>query len=330
MPENLSDTFPRLLGDIGGTNARFAMQLSKGGPLSEPHVLQCNEFAEPAEAIEQYLELTGMPHPRWVALAIATPIAGDILSMTNNGWKFSIRELGEKLSVSHLRMLNDFTALALALPLLRADDLLQIGTGTSEPGKSIGLIGPGTGLGVSGLIPTSHGYVAIEGEGGHVTLPAFNAREAELISLAKKRVNHLSAERLLSGSGLSLLYEVIAESGGYVHETLQPDEISQRGIDGSCLICRETLDTFCAFLGTVAADLALVLGARGGVYIGGGIIPRLGAYFVSSPFRKRFEEKGRFSGYLSEIPTWVIKAPWPGLIGAANSLDEDAAKLGII
>jgi glucokinase len=250
--------------------------------------------------------------------------------MTNNGWKFSIRELGETIQVSHLRMINDFTALALAIPALNPAELLKIGSGEAESGKSIGLIGPGTGLGVSGLIPTSQGYVPLEGEGGHVTLPAFNSREAELIALASKRFAHVSAERLLSGPGLMMLYEVIAESKNVTHENLEPDEISQRGVAGSCPICRETLEVFCSMLGTVAADLALVVGAKGGVYIGGGIIPKLGDYFATSPFRKRFEEKGRFSSYLAKIPTWVIRAAWPGLIGAASSLHDDAEQKGII
>jgi len=324
MPISLADTYPRLVGDIGGTNARFAMQVSQGMPISEPLALPCNNFAGPAEAIQHYLELNGLPHPRWAGLAIATPISGDILAMTNNGWKFSISETREKLALTHLRMLNDFTALALALPKLGPDDLMQVGTGKPEAGKPIGLIGPGTGLGVSGLIPSAQGYTAIEGEGGHSTMPAFNAREAELIALARKKFAHVSAERLLSGPGLMMLYGVIGESGGIPGEKLQADEISKRGIAGSCPVCREALDTFCAMLGTVAADVALVLGARGGVYIGGGIIPKLGDYFAASPFRARFEEKGRFSAYLAKIPTWVIHTPWPGLIGAASSLDDDA------
>jgi glucokinase len=327
MPISLADTYPRLVGDIGGTNARFAMQVSQGMPISEPLALPCGDFAGPAEAIQHYLELTGLPHPRWAGLAIATPISSDILAMTNNGWKFSISETREKLALAHLRMLNDFTALALALPKLGPDDLMQVGTGKPEAEKPIGLIGPGTGLGVSGLIPSAQGYTAIEGEGGHSTLPAFNAREAELIALARKKFPHVSAERLISGPGLVLLYEVIAESGGLPNEKLQSDEISKRGIAGSCPVCRETMDTFCAMLGTVAADVALVLGARGGVYIGGGIIPKLGDYFAASPFRARFEEKGRFSSYLAKIPTWVIHAPWPGLIGAASSLDDDARSM---
>jgi len=303
------------------------MQVSQGMPITEPLALPSSDFAGPAEAIRHYLELTGLPHPRWAGLAIATPISGDMLAMTNNGWKFSISETREKLALAHLRMINDFTALALALPKLSPDDLVQVGTGKPEAEKPIGLIGPGTGLGVSGLVPCAQGHIAIEGEGGHSTLPAFNAREAELIALARKKYAHVSAERLLSGPGLVMLYRVIAESRGISGENLQADEISKRGIAGSCPVCREALDTFCAMLGTVAADVALVLGARGGVYIGGGIIPKLGEYFATSPFRARFEEKGRFSSYLAKIPTWVIHAPWPGLIGASSSLDDDAGSM---
>ncbi|MGA7594349.1 MAG: glucokinase [Gallionella sp.] len=327
MSISLADTYPRLVGDIGGTNARFAMQLSSEMPISEPVALRCRDFAGPAEAIKHYLEQTGLPHPRWAGLAIATAISGDMLAMTNNGWKFSISDTRNRIDLSHLRMLNDFTALALALPQLGPDDLVQVGTGTAIAGKSIGLIGPGTGLGVSGLIPSEHGYSPIEGEGGHATLPAFTAREAELIARAKKKFPHVSAERLISGPGLELLYEVIAGSNGAAKDKLHADEINRRGVAGSCPICREAMDTFCAMLGTVAADVALVLGARGGVYIGGGIVPRLGDYFATSPFRARFEEKGRFSSYLAQIPTWVIHSPWPGLIGAASALNEDAQNM---
>ena len=327
MPIDLTDTYPRIVGDFGGTHARFAMLVSQGKPISEPQALPSGDFSGPAEAIRHYLKLTGLPHPRWAGLAIATPISGDMLAMTNNGWKFSVKAVRDKLGLTHLRMLNDFTALALALPKLGPDDLVQIGTGKAEAEKPMGLIGPGTGLGVSGLVPCAQGHTAIEGEGGHSTMPAFNAREAELIALARKKFAHVSAERLLSGPGLMMLYQVIAESGGLPDEKLQADEISKRGIAGSCPVCKEALDTFCAMLGTVAADVALVLGARGGIYIGGGIIPKLGDYFATSPFRARFEEKGRFSPYLAKIPTWVIHAPWPGLIGAASALDDDAGSM---
>lgn len=329
MPTALADTYPRLLGDIGGTNARFAMQRSRGAPVSEPQALPCRDFSGPAAAIQHYLKSNGLDQPRWAGLAIATAISDDTLAMTNNGWKFSISGTRDELALTHLHMINDFTALALAIPELAAEELTQIGTGKAEAGKAIGLLGPGTGLGVSGLIASAQGYIAIEGEGGHLTLPAFDAREERLIALARKRFAHVSAERLLSGPGMMMLYEVIAESHGVASEQLQAEEISRHGVAGTCPVCRETIDTFCAMLGTVAADVALLLGARGGVYIGGGIIPKLGAYFAGSPFRARFEEKGRFSSYLAKIPTLVIHAPWPGLIGAAVALDNDARQMGI-
>jgi glucokinase len=329
MVTRLEETYPRLVGDIGGTNARFAMQLSPRQSITAPQALSCRDFEGPAEAILKYLQSTGLPQPRWAALAIATAISGDTLAMTNNGWQFSVNETRAKLKLTYLKMLNDFSALALSLPELDPRELIQIGAGKPVVGKAIGLIGPGTGLGVSGLIPCANGYSAIEGEGGHLTMASVNSREAELIALARKRFSHISAERLLSGPGLVMLHQVIAESEGSAGEILEADEISRRGVTGSCSICREALDTFCAMLGTVAADVALVVGARGGMYIGGGIVPKLGEYFAASHFRKRFEDKGRFSSYLSNIPTWVIHASWPGLIGAAASLNDEATKMGI-
>jgi glucokinase len=320
-------TYPRLLGDIGGTNARFALQVSRGTPLTAPVALPCRDFPGLVQAIDHFLSSNNLPRPTWAALGIATPISSDVISMTNHSWSFSITELQRQLSLSHLRVINDFTALALSLTVLQPKDLVKVGGGTALSGKAIALLGAGTGLGVSGLIPSAGGYVPIEGEGGHVTLPAFNSREEQLIALVRKRFPHVSAERLLSGPGLKLLYEGVAELRGAASENLEPTEISRRGISGSCGVCKETLELFCGLLGTVAADLALVMGARGGVFIGGGIVPQLGSYFSASTFRARFEQKGRFSGYLAAIPTWVIQAPWPGILGAAKALDEDAENL---
>jgi glucokinase len=323
----LEETYPRLFGDIGGTNARFALQQAPDRPLSEPVVLACRGFAGLAEAIRHFLASNHLPHPRWAALGIATPISGDVVAMTNHSWSFSIKQLQRDLSLSHLRVMNDFTALAMSLPVLAPHDLVKIGSGTAVSGKAIALLGAGTGLGVSGLIPAAEGFIPIEGEGGHVTLPAFDVREQELIDMVRQRFPHISAERLLSGPGLSILHEAVVARRKSASASLTPAEITSRGIAGTCSLCREALDLFCALLGTVAADLALVLGARGGVYIGGGIVPQLGSYFATSPFRARFEEKGRFSDYLVAIPTWVIHAPWPGILGAARALDDDARRL---
>ena len=186
-------------------------------------------------------------------------------------------------------LLNDFTALALALPALDSRELRKVGGGEAVPGRAIGLIGAGTGLGISGLVPCGRDYAPIEGEGGHVTLAASDAREAALIAHVARRFPHVSAERILSGSGLVTLYEATAELAGVPPEALGPSDITTRASSGSCDLCVDTVNTFCAMLGTVAADLAVILGAKGGLYIGGGIVPRLGEFFrplaVSYPLR---------------------------------------------
>jgi glucokinase len=320
-----TDTFPRLVGDIGGTNARFALVAAPGGDLEAIHTLPCADFAGPAEAIEHYLTATGIARPRWGAFGIANPVDGDFVRMTNHNWAFSIRQLRERLTFERLDVLNDFTALAMALPVLQDADLLKVGGGSAVAHRAIGLLGAGTGLGISGLIPCCDDYVPLEGEGGHVTLAASDAHEAALLAWLATRHAHVSAERALSGPGLVALYQAHAAVRGESAEPLSAADISRRALEGSSPLCVETLDTFCALLGTVAADLALTLGARGGIYIGGGIVPRLGDFFARSRFRARFEQKGRFSAYLAGIPTYVIRAPYPGLLGAARALERNSA-----
>ncbi len=327
MPSPENDSFPRLLGDIGGTNARFALQLSPGGPLTSARTLPCARYPSLYHAVEQYLRDCGPVHPRWAALGIANPVTGDRVSMTNHPWSFSISALKKDLGLARLVVLNDFTALALALPHLPAGDLEQVGGGVARPGSALALLGPGTGLGMSGLVPCGGDYTPLRGEGGHVTLAAWDEGEAQIIARLRGRYGHVSAERALSGPGLVALYEICAALNGAAPENLSAPEISARALRGDCPPCRQALDHFCALLGTVAADLALVLGARGGVYLGGGIVPKLGAWFARSPFRSRFEQKGRFSGYLSQIPTYVIRAPYPGLAGAACALDRAEGSL---
>lgn len=320
-----TDSFPRLVGDIGGTNARLAMILAPGQQAGHVQVLPCADFPGPREAIEHYLRSQQLPRPRWAALGIANPVDGDQVRMTNHEWAFSIEAVRQALGLERLLFLNDFTALALALPALDSRELRKVGGGEAVPGRAIGLIGAGTGLGISGLVPCGRDYAPIEGEGGHVTLAASNAREAALIAQVARRFPHVSAERILSGSGLVTLYEATAELAGVSPEALGPSDITTRATSGSCDLCVDTVNTFCAMLGTVAADLAVILGAKGGLYIGGGIVPRLGEFFDRSPFRTRFEQKGRFSDYLARIPTFVIEAPFPALLGAARKLEHEAA-----
>ena len=321
----LATSFPRLVGDVGGTNARFATLIGPGAELSHHQTLACDAFPDIGAAIERYLDVTGAPRPRWAAIGIATPVTGDWIRMTNHHWAFSIRSLQAELGLQRLHVINDFTALAMSLPGLLPADIEVIGGGQAEPGSPITLLGAGTGLGISGLLPSRGGYVPINGEGGHVTLAAANEREAAVIAELGRRYPHVSAERVLSGPGLSALHEALARVDGRAVEPLPPASISTRGIADANDPCRATLDMFCAMLGTVASNLALILGARGGVYVGGGIVPKFGSYFASSPFRARFEHKGRFSEYLAGIPTYVIRAPYPALLGAARYLDAEAA-----
>jgi glucokinase len=189
------------------------------------------------------------------------------------------------------------------------------------------LLGPGTGLGVSGLTVAGGIQTPIQGEGGHVTLPATNGREYALLAHLWRQFPHVSAERLLSGPGIELLYRSLCEVDGLPVEALSAQQITTRGLAQTAGPCRNTLEQFCAWLGTVAGDLALTLGARGGVYIGGGIVPRLGGFFAQSAFRARFEAKGRYAGYLAAIPVFVIHAPHPALLGCARAFTDPSPRL---
>ena len=321
-PHNL---YPRLLGDVGGTNARFGWQSHEGAPLEHVHVLPCAEYADIALAMEAYLARTGVGAPAAACIGIANPVTGDQVSMTNHHWSFSIQALQKRLALQQLKVINDFTALALALLSLPDAQRVQIGGRSACDRSAIALIGPGTGLGVSGLVPHGeHGWSPISGEGGHITLAAHTAEEYQVIAHIRQQYGHVSAERILCGQGLVDRHLALAAINGQLAEpAMTPADIVQRALNEQNAACLKTLDMFAGFLGSVAGDLALTLGARGGVYIGGGIVPRLMGWFETSSFRTRFEAKGRFAAYLQDIPVWVIQASEsPALWGAANALDN--------
>lgn len=325
---NKKDTaWPRLVADVGGTNARFALEVS---PQQLEHIetLPTKDHDSLHAAIRTYLENAGNPKVRHAAIAIANPIVGDWVQMTNHHWAFSIETTRQALGLDTLILLNDFTAQALSIPHIPESELLQVGGTTPVPDTPIAVIGPGTGLGVSGLIPHHKcGYTALAGEGGHVSFSPFDQTELHIWQYATRKHGHVSAERFLSGSGLTLIHEALADREGIERPPLDPAEISRQGLSGSSPLARLTLDIFCAMLGTVSSNLALTLGARGGVYLCGGIIRRFIDYFITSPFRNRFENKGRFEGYLAAIPVYIVLSPNPGLSGAAvalaNHLDNE-------
>jgi glucokinase len=314
----------RLLGDIGGTNARFAWQDAAGAPLRDIATLPTADHVSLAAAVAHYLHGLERAAPPWCAIGIANPITGDRVQMTNSHWSFSISAMQRELGFERLVVINDFTALALALPELSPSESRQIGGGPAIAGSPLALIGPGTGLGVSGLLPgvTPGTWLPLQGEGGHVTLAASTAREAAVLGLLRQRHGHASAERAISGMGLEGLYSSVCSLDALTgFKPLPAAEISRRALASSDAQCVEVLDLFCGFLGSVAGNLALTLGSRGGVYIGGGIVPRLGDAFERSRFRACFEDKGRFRTYLQAIPVFVIHADVsPALLGVARAL----------
>ncbi|MGC9163026.1 MAG: glucokinase [Thiomonas sp.] len=326
MPTGRPDTFPRLLADIGGTNARFALHTAQG--ITPIATLASADFPTVQEAIVQALHRAGAPAVRHAALAIATPVQGDTVRMTNHHWAFSIAALRQAMGWDTLLVLNDFTALALALPDIPPEHLQQVGGGTPVARSPLALLGPGTGLGVSGLIPGPSGsWLPLAGEGGHVSFAPFDDTEIALWRYARARFGHVSAERLLSGPGLQLIHAWLGDPQHHDAASPSPAEITAHALSRSDSRCMQTVDLFCALLGTVAADLALTLGATGGVYIGGGIVPRLGPLFAQSRFRARFEDKGRFSGYLARIPVFVIHHPDPAFLGVAKALEHHLTAL---
>lgn len=316
----------RLVADVGGTNARFAL-VDDSGILHHARTLPCQRFAGLAEAAEHYLRDRGVAALHAAAIAVATPVTGNEVRLTNGAkWRFTVDGLRQRLGLRRVQVLNDFTALALSLPRLGGDGLRQVGGGMPQDGNAKAVVGPGTGLGVSALIPAHGEWIALASEGGHVTLSAATAHELRLQRVLQARFVHVSAERVLSGPGLTNLYGAHAALAGSDGGSPAPEEITERGLREQTGLCRDVLTDFCAMLGSAAANVALTLGARGGVYIGGGIVPRLGQFFDTSPFRRRFEAHGRFSAYLAAIPTYVITASHPALLGAAAALARTAAR----
>jgi glucokinase len=317
---------PRLIADIGGTYARFALETAPGR-FEQTASLRCAEHADFHAAVSAYLAtLSGTP-PEHAAIAIANPVEGDQVRMTNYHWQFSIEQMRERLGLQTLVVVNDFTALAMALPRLANGQRRQIGGGQVRERSVIGLLGAGSGLGVSGLIPAGDGWIALGTEGGHSSFAPRDEREIAILRHALGEFDHVSFERLLSGPGLELIHRALVQRAGLAPQALAAPEITRRALAASDAVCREALDAFCAILGTAAANLAVTLGAFGGIYIGGGIVPRLGDYFERSPFRARFEDKGRFSDYLRAIPTFVITAEQATFVGASAILAEQLRAL---
>jgi glucokinase len=319
--------YPWLVADVGGTNVRFGWVDGEGLEVRHIRKLPVADYAEPAQAARAYLAqlaaLVGRDSstPRRAAIAVAAATHGDRVELTNGPWRFSRSALAAELGLEGLLVLNDFEALALSLPRLKPAQFRSHRLPIPRPG-ALAVIGPGTGLGVAGVVPSRAGWVPLPGEGGHATLAPGDEFESALLARIRARFEHVSAERLLSGIGLPVLHGAVAEVLGIAAESLGAEAVVERGLAQGDAVCAKTLDVFCALLGSFAGNVALTLGARGGVFIGGGIVPRLGERFFASAFRERFEAKGRLRPYLEEIPTALITDTLAALGGAALAIEQ--------
>ncbi|WP_277187248.1 bifunctional transcriptional regulator/glucokinase [Caballeronia sp. BR00000012568055] len=318
---NLHADGPRLLADVGGTNARFALETAPG-EIGNIRVYPGADYPGIAEVMQQYLKDTKVGRVNHAAIAIANPVDGDHVKMTNHDWSFSIEATRRALGFDTLLVVNDFTALAMALPGLTDTQREQVGGGARRQNSVIGLLGPGTGLGVSGLIPADDRWIALGSEGGHATFSPFDEREDLVTRYARRKFPHVSFERVCAGQGLELIYRALAERDTVtIADHFTAADVTTRALEGEALAL-ETVNCFCAILGTFAGNIAVTLGALGGIYIGGGIVLKLGELFHKSPFRERFESKGRFQQYLSGIPTYIITAEYPAFLGVSAILSE--------
>ncbi|QJQ96080.1 MULTISPECIES: glucokinase [Halomonadaceae] len=315
---------PALVGDIGGTNARFA--LVERGNLEPREILRlsCADYPTLSAAIRDYLARVdlGEESLTQACLAFACPVHADLVRLTNNHWSFSKRAVKDELGLTSLKVINDFTAQALGVPHVRPEELHAIGGGQAIESAVKLVIGPGTGLGVAGVFPGQHGWIPLPTEGGHVTFAPTDEREANLLRYFRNRYGRVSVERILCGQGLLDLYGAHCSLKGAKPRYTTPAEVTDAANEGDD-IAVDTVQRFLKILGDVSGDAALTLGAQGGVYLCGGILPRLLEWMPQSRFRDAFADKGRMSDYTADIPTWVVTAPWTGLLGAAEALHNE-------
>jgi glucokinase len=316
-----------LVGDVGATNARFA--LVSNGNLNAISSFEVAKFGQFADVLAIFLkEHCSQTQIHQAFLAIAGPVIDERVPvpLTNSSWVIDAAELQTGFGLQ-VRIVNDFEAVALSLPSLASTDLAPIGGGRPEVGAPMAVLGPGSGLGVACLIDHSERRVVIASEGGHATLAPTGEQEDHIVAYLRKRFGHVSAERAISGSGLENIYQAIAALEGLDIPPRNAAEITKNAFSGECQLSRQSLFAFCAFLGSFAGNVALTFGARGGVYIAGGISPRILDFLIRSEFRKRFEAKGRLRNYLEAIPSYVITQPAAALIGLKSLVKPQLSRV---
>jgi glucokinase len=310
-----------LVGDVGGTNARFAL-VDAEGRVRNLHVYSAKDFASLNDIIADYLKRTmGPKHPPRAVIAVAGPVLDGEIEFTNLDWQISEGELLAEFQFEAVKLINDFAGQALACPLLEPEELRAIGPklrGAADAPMVV--LGAGTGFGVAGLARSDRRDIAISTEGGHAAFAPCDEVEVEVWARLKKLHGRVSIERLLSGRGMFELYKALGEIDGVEAGLADEKAVMEAAAKGDVL-AGKTLDRFCGFLGAVAGDLALTFGARGGVFVSGGIAPRMADRLNSGTFRARFEDKGRLRAYMEPIPTSLVLHPYPAIIGAARELE---------
>lgn len=320
-----SEFDPILVADIGGTNARFALitafnQEKKQFVIEHNITFPSANFGSLEAAITHYLSQVSHIQPRRACLAVAGPIKAGQVHLTNLGWHFSVAQVKAEFNLTQLEVINDFAAFAYAAPYLDPQQNIAVKAGQADTDANIAVMGPGTGFGAACLVRTSQSSAVLSCEGGHITLASVSELDTQLIIELRKLLPHVSVETVFSGPGIAYLYQAMAAAKGIDAKNLTAAQISELANSGECAICDATLNQFCDWIGSVAGDLALAFGALGGVYIGGGILPRMQARLLASRFVERFGAKGIMSQYVSQIPVTLVTQDNIPLIGAAACL----------
>ncbi len=314
-----------LTGDVGGTCLRLGLCSLATGEVSQAKIYSSRECESLDVTIRQYL-MECRVELESACIAIACPVTEDQVALSRHSWTFSISEMKQNLGLCHLDVINDFTAMSMAIPMLQAHEVIQFGGISAQEDKPIAVYGPGTGLGVAHLMYIDSRWLSLPGEGGHMDFAPGSEEEDDILQILRTEWGHVSAERVLCGSGLVNLSQAIAKINGRQTQEIEPQEVTERALAGSCIDCYRALSLFCIILGRFGGNLALNLGTFGGVYIAGGIVPRFIEFFRASGFRAAFEDKGHLSGYLHDIPVFMVTHPLPGLLGAGAYLRQ---RLGI-
>ncbi len=325
---NSSTNTSFLVADIGGTHMRVAHGTDQSATLMDIKKYVCAEFDDIDSLLHDYLQSHSLGSEVRACFAVAAPVSFtnpvDEIVMTNSNWQFSVRELIARFSWLSLDIINDFEAVAQAVPNLGDGQLVKLGGGNADPDGNIAVLGPGTGLGVKHLVPVEGGYKVLAGEGGHVDFAPVDDKDLQVWSLLRNKLGRASLEEVLSGRGLEHIYQALLPADADADQNLGAAAIIDKGLRSDCETCRLSLLQFCAILGSFAGNLALNLKTSGGIFLCGGVLSRIEELLDTSDFRQRFEAKGRFKDYVKNMPTYLIVEPEPGLLGALALLRQKA------